>query len=105
MKIQIIKRPAAYHNIEEIVSYLRKTAGSTRARRFLDQVQVTLDQIAEQPLSGTLWDSPKPGLQNLRVRVIPGFRNYVLFYIPGDRSVELLHILHGARDIAAIFED
>jgi toxin ParE1/3/4 len=36
---------------------------------------------------------------------VRGFENYVIFYRTVEQGVEIVRVLHAARDIAAIFED
>ena len=35
----------------------------------------------------------------------PSFRNYMFFYLPGSIEVEILAVLHGARDLSAILAE
>jgi plasmid stabilization system protein ParE len=30
---------------------------------------------------------------------IQGFRNYLVFYVPGENEVRILYVFHGARSI------
>lgn len=44
--------------------------------------------------------------QNIRSWVVTEFTNYLIFYreLPDDSGVEILRVLHGARDLDALFE-
>lgn len=44
-------------------------------------------------------DFTTPGLEGIRSWVVKGFENYIVFYreIPG--AIEVLRVLHGARDV------
>jgi plasmid stabilization system protein ParE len=33
------------------------------------------------------------------------FRNYVIYYIPTDRKIVIVRVVHGARDRLALFTD
>ena len=44
-------------------------------------------------------------LADLRAWQVRGFENYVIFYRPIEHGIEIVRVLHAARDIAAIFED
>lgn len=44
-------------------------------------------------------------IADLRVWQVRGFENYLIFYRPIEGGIEVVRILHSARDIAAIFED
>lgn len=47
-------------------------------------------------------DEASVGIRQWR---LPGFENYLIFYRPLDDGVEILRVLHGARDIQRIFEE
>jgi plasmid stabilization system protein ParE len=56
------------------------------------------------PEIGSPWTAEDPRYQGLRYFPIPRFPNYVVFYRPLAFGAEILHILHGARDIKSILE-
>jgi toxin ParE1/3/4 len=39
----------------------------------------------------------------LRVWPIDGFRNHLIFFHPTNDGVEIVRVLHGARDLEALF--
>jgi len=39
-------------------------------------------------------------LSGVRSWVVPGFENYVIFYLPTQDEVQILAVLHGARDLS-----
>lgn len=63
----------------------------------------TLRRLARMPGLGTLWDSDKPRLTAVRFFPITKFRNRLVFYRERKDGIELVRVLHGARDIEAIF--
>ena len=44
-------------------------------------------------------------LAGLRVWQVQGFENYLIFYRPIERGIEVLRVLHAARDIGAAFDE
>lgn len=46
-----------------------------------------------------------PKAAGIRSWSITGFPNHLIFYRPVEGGIEVLRVLHGARDINAIFED
>ena len=36
---------------------------------------------------------------------IRGFQNYIVFYRPLEDGVDVVRVIHGARDIQAIFDE
>ncbi len=61
-------------------------------------------RLAETPGIGRLWGSPNEVLAGVRVWRIKGFENWLLFYRPTGDGIEVLHVFHGARDIASLLE-
>ena len=53
--------------------------------------------LATQPMMGRARDELAPG-----VRSFP-FGRYVVFYMPLDDGIDVVRVLHGARDIDAVF--
>jgi toxin ParE1/3/4 len=65
----------------------------------------SIKRLADQPGIGRIWKSPLPHLAGIRVYPMPsGFRNYLIFYRPLENGIEVLTILHGARDIEAVLD-
>lgn len=74
------------------------------AGRFLDAAEFTFMELAKQPELGRSRKFSDARLKNLRSFRIKGFENYLIFYRPSVAGVEILHVLHGARDLEAFFE-
>ncbi len=65
----------------------------------------SFELLAANPLIGQKWDSPLPKLSGIRVHGMPAaFRSYLIFYRPIEQGVEILTVLHGSRDLAAVLE-
>ena len=56
------------------------------------------------PGLGEKWESTKPRLDGLRVSRIERFEKHLLFYRLADDGIEIVRVLHGARDIDRVFE-
>jgi toxin ParE1/3/4 len=46
-----------------------------------------------------------PRLAGLRVGRVEGFEKHLIFYRPGDDGVEIIRVLHGARDIDSVLDE
>ena len=64
----------------------------------------TFDKLARMPGMGERRESSNPRLAGLRVWRIDGFPNHLLFYRPVEGGIEIVRVLHGARDIDAVLE-
>lgn len=78
---------------------------SDAALRFLNAARNAFDRLCEMPGIGTMRETGLPGLEGLRSWPVPGFRNYVVFYLADDEVVMIVRVLHGARDIEAILSN
>ena len=47
---------------------------------------------------GERFDSTNPTLANLRVGRVDGFDNFVIYYRPSKQGIEVVRVLHGARE-------
>jgi toxin ParE1/3/4 len=69
------------------------------AERLVRAVNDDLTRIADMPGIGTVRESDDPKLTGLRFLPVTGFRKYLLFYRATPTTLELLRVIHGARDI------
>ncbi len=54
------------------------------------------------PGVGDRWDDNDPELADVRDSPISRYRNHLVFYRPIEGGIEILRVLHGARDITRI---
>ncbi len=73
------------------------------AERFLDAAEATFERLASMPFVGQACEFRNPRLQGLRRWQVRGFENYLIFYRPEDHGVTIIRVIHGSRDIDAIF--
>lgn len=69
-----------------------------KADRFLERIERKLQALAETPRMGRRREELA-----LSLRSFP-LGNYAVFYRPTEQGIEVIRILHGARDIEAVFE-
>lgn len=95
--------PAADRDVDDQAAHLAEAAGLETALRFYDAVALSFDRLAGMPSLGEPRKSADPRLQGLRVRRVEGFPNHLIFYRSAEDGVEVVRLLHGARDIDRIF--
>lgn len=93
---RIIRAPAAQSDAVEIWSYIAEDDPDA-ADRLLNRIDRMFHTIATQPQLGK---SVEELASNLRFVPIG---NYLIFYRPAKDAVEIVRLLHGARDITAEF--
>jgi toxin ParE1/3/4 len=94
----IFRSPRAVTDILEIVERIAND-NPTAAGRFLEEIDRLLTRLSEFPGLGPARDELLPGL-----RSIP-HSNYLLFYRPVTNGIELVRVLHGARDLEELFKE
>jgi toxin ParE1/3/4 len=98
MSIRILRRLKASEDAESIASYIAQDS-LPAALRFLENLRVTLKELADTPGSGSRFESLHPDLANLRFRRVKGFPNHVIFFFERKEAIEVVRILHGAQDL------
>jgi len=102
MKRQIFKKPQAERDLIEHFAFIARDKLKP-AIRFLRVASDTFEKLAVMPNMGRAWMSSDPRLAGIRAYVMPSpFRNYLIFYRFTDSALEILTILHGARDLEAV---
>lgn len=94
----VIRSPAADADLNNIFDYISHD-NLNAADRLLDRIEERVRLHADSPWIG----SPCPELaEGVRSFVVG---NYVTFYIPVANGIQLLRVLHSARDIPRAFFD
>ena len=76
------------------------------ALRLLEIADDSFQRLADMPGMGRRWHSANPNLAGLRVYPLPhGYRNYLVFYRPIADGIEIIRILHAARDVGSILDE
>jgi len=89
--------PEAVRDLEEIADFFLGDSASI-ARRLFDRIEAKCQTLAEMPGIGRSRNELAPGLFSSLVG------KYVIFYRPDEEGVEIVRILHGARDLPGLFE-
>ncbi len=105
MSIFIRRCPAVRRDLVEIFVRLSRQGSVKTARRFLSEVDKSFDRIANRPGIGARFEPGESNLEQLRVATVSRFKHYLVFYRPIDDGIEVLRVLHGARDIQNILAD
>jgi toxin ParE1/3/4 len=93
---------SADRDLDDQAAYLATQASLETALRFYDAASYTFGKIASMPGIGKRWPSANPRLAGLRVWRVEGFGKHLIFYRPADDGIEIIRVLHGARDIDSV---
>ena len=88
----------------EAIAYLAERSEQA-ARRFRVQVESTFARLLNSPAIGTSYEPEDPTYGELRHFPIAKFPKYLAFYRPVADGIEVVRVLHGARDVASILAD
>jgi toxin ParE1/3/4 len=77
----------------------------TAGNRFLDACEVTFELLAKSPQIGAIYPTKNARLGGLRVFRIKGFPNHLTFYLERQDGIEIVRVVHGARDLDAALQD
>ena len=103
MNRNLIIQPRAQAELREQAQYV---AGGDPKRldRFLDAADRTFADLVAMPGMGHRAILGNRRLAETRSWRIKGFENWLVFYRVTDQAVEILRVLHGARDLEELFE-
>jgi toxin ParE1/3/4 len=99
----VTQRPRARLDLLEQFVYFGEQAGVELAERYFAAIDETCLQLVKHPHSGTLYDSGIARLAGMRRVPVKGFANYLVFYRPHENGIDVIRVLHGARDIDTLF--
>ena len=103
MRRRIIIRPQADRDLDDHAALIARD-NLEAGRRFYDAAAQVFDQLALMPEMGSPRTFRNPALAGVRLWRIPGFERYLIFYRPIQDGIEVIRVLHAARDINAILE-
>lgn len=82
----------------EVITEFIAAENPRAADRLIDSIEEKCQALAEMPGIGRLREDLAPNLHSARVG------KHVIFYRPEAGGVEIIRIIHGARDIPRLFE-
>ncbi|MSR56798.1 MAG: type II toxin-antitoxin system RelE/ParE family toxin [Planctomycetaceae bacterium] len=104
VKYRLFVFPEADRDLEELAGYIARTSEAS-ALRFYDAVEHTYGRIVAAPESVALYGFTRAEMTDLRVRSVRGFPNHLIFYRALHGEVQIVRLLHAARDLSAGFPD
>jgi toxin ParE1/3/4 len=94
----VVVRPRALIDLAEIWSYIAEDSAD-HADTFTDLIDNKFQALARRPGIGRSRPELATDLRSFAVG------NYVIFYMPHSKGVEIVRVLHGARDLDAVLRD
>jgi toxin ParE1/3/4 len=97
MSRRLIFSRSAQRDLNETLVYIAKDKPGA-ALRFVERLQAKCDLLLSQPLLGEDCSELRPDMRRLR------YQKYLIFYRFTDEKVEVVRVIHGARDWHAILQ-
>jgi toxin ParE1/3/4 len=94
----VVIRPKALGDLAEIWAYIAEDS-PRQADAFAAAIDREIRGLARHPLIGR----PRPEL--LTDLISLPFGRYVIFYLPRKSGIEVVRVLHGARDLKPLFDE
>ena len=104
--LELIVAPAARADLLAQWDFYADDVGDPNlADRFVACAETTFKKLARTPGLGRVRSFPSPQAKNLRSWKVTDFPKHLVFYraLPEDRGVEIVRVIHGARDLLAMF--
>jgi toxin ParE1/3/4 len=89
-------------DLAEIAAYYGEESVELELR-FIDTAEAAFDKLLLMPEKGAKREYYHPKLHDLRMWPIPKFPKILIFYRPAVTGVQVVRVLHSARDLAALF--
>jgi toxin ParE1/3/4 len=98
--LKVVLTETAIRDLQSISDYFAEVAGEDVAATFDVQLKAACASLADFPRRGRARDEIRAGLRTLLCA-----RTFTIFYSVADGEVEIVHVIHARRDLAAAFEE
>ena len=103
MKKFITRTPQSEEDAYETYRYIALDSVDA-AEAYFDALFDTFDKLLEHPKMGVVVEGAKGELHGLRgMPVSSKFRKHLVFYLPTEKNIHIVRILHNSRDIVPLF--
>jgi toxin ParE1/3/4 len=94
--MKLVFRPEAEADLADIYDHIAADSPA-RAKRFVALLRERCGALRQHPRMGRTRDELRPGLRSLPVE------RYLVIYRVREGAVEVAAVIHGSRDVAALF--
>jgi toxin ParE1/3/4 len=100
---RVLKRAPALRDLTDHFVFLGENASVEVARRFIQSTNSAFEELAQMPEMGASRTFRTPRFASVRMWPVRGFERFLIFYRPLKDGIEVLRVIHGARDIENLF--
>ncbi|WP_332950363.1 MULTISPECIES: type II toxin-antitoxin system RelE/ParE family toxin [unclassified Microcoleus] len=102
---RLIVKNRATQDLRQQANYILVNGNARAAEQFLELAEASFAQLATIPGMGKVVRLVSSGMGEIRQWRIKDFQDYLIFYRIQDDRVEVLRVLHGARDLEDILSN
>jgi toxin ParE1/3/4 len=102
-KREVVYLQKSQEDIDDITYYMGQD-NFAASEAFIDAVEATCELLTGSPDIGSTRHFRNPRFSGLRMFPVKKFDNYLIFYQATEKELLIVRVLHGARDLAALFE-
>ncbi len=100
----ILKRPKAIHSIHQQIDWFIEESPEL-ALKFIESIETSFTLLEANHEIGRPLNSMNPRLSEVRIWHISDFPKHLVFYIPILDGIEVIDLIHGARDLIGILDE
>lgn len=100
----IARRDEVLRDLLDLSIYIAQDSPEA-AFRFLHAAEQTFHDLERMPKIGAPREFKDARLAGIRIWLVRGFPKHLIFYRPLEDGVEIIRVLHSARDIAGLFSE
>jgi toxin ParE1/3/4 len=89
---------SAEQDVEEIVDYISHDSAQAAAT-FRVALQHVCEMLVDIPEAGSTRTFRNPEMKGVRMLPVRKFNNYLIFYRSAPEGLEIVRVVHGARDL------
>lgn len=104
MTARIAKRAKAKQDLIDLAEYIARD-NVDAAERFVDAAEAAFLLLSKTPGAGATSEFFTSELAGVRVWPIRGFEKHLIFYRQLADGLEIVRVIHSARDIATLFDE
>ena len=93
---------SAEQDVEEIVDYISHDSAQAAAT-FRVALQGVCEMLVDIPEAGSARNFHNPEMKGLRMLPVRKFTKYLIFYRSTSEGLEIVRVVHGARDLPSLF--
>jgi toxin ParE1/3/4 len=94
--------PQAWQDALEITEYIALD-NPEAAARFVPALEATCATLVALPGMGSVRTFRSTDLTEVRILPVTDFEHYLIFYVTLPKSIQVIRVLHGSRDIEGLF--